>query len=981
MHYEIVVGRDEKSIEFGFAGLTGTPASSAPGLLVDHQDAKKRGHRGAGYNKGLYSKAISLIVEDTVSLWDKPSLPQLEAGDTDHPGLGEVDPKAIDPEHDPDKPLHQPSKPKAKSRKKIHLVLLTHGLHSNLGADMLYLKESIDAAAKQARMDAKLRKAKETVGKTDENRASGDPASLAGGQQDLNSDNNACNDDDEEEVIVRGFPGNAARTERGIQYLGKRLAKYVLAMTYPDQPYLPIKKSMSKTISKALTSPGSQGHERQPSHSHSTIHKEEIPTDNLAYKITSISFIGHSLGGLTQTYAIAYIHKHSPEFFEKIKPINFIALSTPFLGLSNENPLYIKFALDFGLVGRTGQDLGLTWRAPTVVRSGWEAMIAGIGTEGQRRHRQLDPGSKPLLRILPAGPAHQVLRLFRNRTVYSNVVNDGIVPLRTSCLLFLDWRGLGRVEKARRENGLVGTMAGWGWAEITGTNATEQQKWPTKNWFSNDAPSSADDSDTEGANTPTRQGHGNTVPQPNQDAAQDAESAMNQENPLPNQFLGKQPPRSQDEVKSRPNTEIDLESTSSPGSRSDTRPDSPTDRPGSPLSGFFNFFKPNSSNKTQAHDPKHSRIYKRGQTIKVAQNEGPMEGSSSAAETTERDRPGMARGDSVLTSDSLLAPPKTSVFEAAGDLLNPPIPTKDYLNNPASRPRTIFHDRVYHPSDIPPPLAKSRTGLRRRYSVDGRDGTSSRKSSMSLHSNSSAASDETNNMKVEEKIARAYHRDLSWRKVLVRLEPDAHNNIVVRRMFSNAYGWPVIKHLVDTHFSDSYTARTADQKEPNTERAKPVSEDVGEDGQEVKERPRARSFSLDENRDILGDLRESTSSANRPKIVRQDSADWDDRFFNTDEDDDDDELLSPPRSPRIQPSTKDGTSNKEIDDFLGKIPLKKGEGQHDMSSATVTTSMVSPIIAQSPSNTNSLGLQKSLEEQLKITESQKSKAQQQDTSS
>src|SRR6185436_53989 len=63
------------------------------------------------------------------------------------------------------------------------------------------------------------------------------------------------------------------------------------------------------------------------------------------------------------------------------------------------------------------------------------------------------------------------------------------------------------------------------------------------------------------------------------------------------------------------------------------------------------------------------------------------------------------------------------------------------------------------------------------------------------------------NLKVEEKIARAYHRGLSWRKVLVKLEPDAHNNMIVRRMFGNAFGWPVIKHLVDAHFSDLAAAR------------------------------------------------------------------------------------------------------------------------------------------------------------------------------
>ena len=53
---------------------------------------------------------------------------------------------------------------------------------------------------------------------------------------------------------------------------------------------------------------------------------------------------------------------------------------------------------------------------------------------------------------------------------------------------------------------------------------------------------------------------------------------------------------------------------------------------------------------------------------------------------------------------------------------------------------------------------------------------------------------------MEEKIARDWHCDMTWRKVLVTLEPDAHNNIIVRRMFPNAYGWPVVEHLVREHF-------------------------------------------------------------------------------------------------------------------------------------------------------------------------------------
>ena len=503
-------------------------------------------------------------------------------------------------------------------------------------------------------------------------------------------------------------------------------------------------------------------------------------------------------------------------------------------------------------------------------------------------------------------------------------------------------------------------MAGWGWAELTGTNATEQMKWASRNWFNTDLPLGAEESDTEGANTPTRQGHGDQVPQPSENATQEDEGAVNPESPKESQFLVGKPHKHQDEVKSRPGSRT--------GSKPGSQPESPSERPGSPLTGFFNFFKPSlaskpqSNTKVQAQDTKQSKIYKRGQTIKAA-HEVSSNNDSTTAEGSQGDRPGMARGDSALGPDSGFAPPKTSVFEAAGDLLNPPIPSKEFLTDPSSRPRTIFHDRIYHPSDIPPPPTKSRGSIRRRYSIDGRDSRSSTKSSMSIESASSTVSEDTSTMKVEEKIARAYHRDLSWRKVLVRLEPDAHNNIVVRRMFSNAYGWPVIKHLVDTHFSDSYTARTADKQEPNTERAMPMTDPVGDDGKEVKDRPKPRSSSMDEQRDTLGDLTASASS--RPRIVRHDSADWDDRFFNTDEDDSDDEVLSPPRSPRLRsparPDGSKGTSSKELDDFLGKMSKK----EDDTKAATTTNSLVLPIITQSPPRTSTLGLRTSLEELLR----------------
>ena len=977
VHFELLVGRDEKSVELGFATLTGAPQST-PGQVQDHQQGKKnRGRAGDAQPKGVYSKAIELVVDDTESLWNKPVLPQWGEELPEHnQSPNQVNMKDQEPGNISNEAETPPRRSKSRKRKRVHLVVLTHGLHSNLGSDMLYLKESIDTAARQARKSAeKSKRPKAPRGQGDQQSSvhtSIDKATSTAypsvdqegldpeGVSPLSDDS-----DDEEEVIVRGFSGNVIRTERGIQYLGKRLAKYVLSMTYPDQPFLPVKKSISKTLSRAL---GSQEHSDVPSHHHSSIRKGSSAPPDLAYEITSISFIGHSLGGLTQTYAIAYIYKHSPEFFKKIKPINFVTLATPFLGLSNENPIYVKFALDFGLVGRTGQDLGLTWRPPTVVRSGWGAIIGGIGTEGQRAHKQVDPGSKPLLRILPTGPAHHVLKMFRNRTVYSNVVNDGIVPLRTSCLLFLDWRGLGRVEKARRENGLVGTMAGWGWAELTGANSSSPRS--LRALTENGENSQNDNSGDEGSNTPTRQGEGDTVPQPTENATKHDNTNESQEDPVPKQFLT---------LNGNPFQNEDYDSQKSKES-------SPA-QPSHPLSGLFSFLRPSNAGKSHQNPPKSTKIYERSQIIKNAQDDKANQTSNIPAKPlSPNGRPLATRGDSFLEDpENSLAPPKTTFFESAGDILNPPLPTESFLIDPSKRPRTIFHDRVYHPEDIPPPPPlKRRSTLLRSLSSDGKNGPSL---SNTLY-DQPGDQIHTNGLKVEEKIARAYHRDLSWRKVLVRLEPDAHNNIVVRRMFANAYGWPVIKHLVDTHFADTYSAMTADQKESNEERAKPIGEGVGEHGEELRDNlqkkpQRSRSESREAD-DQLEELKSPTDSlassrSRRPTLYSDGSSDWDRFFEEGTEDEEDDFDLSGLRSPpqtspgdlRHDSETTRGTSEAEIADFLTMSPVKTSElsplsSPHDHSSSSKPRSPIIPRPPNSPPSKSAagLGLQKSIEEQL-----------------
>ncbi|KAI1468725.1 DUF676-domain-containing protein [Daldinia caldariorum] len=884
--YEILLARDEKSLNLGSVPVIGGQAQvPQPGKVTDFQQSvgAKDGHHPA-QPKGVFSKAITLKVEDTASLWNTPPLPGWDESEHEKHETSGVS-KAIDSVAEPAEA--ETDNIRRKPPKKIHLVVVTHGLHSNLGADMLYMKESIDAAAKQAKADARARKSREKA--------------ETGSVPDADDD-----EYDEEEVIVRGFSGNATRTERGIKFLGKRLARWVLSLTYPDQPFLPSrKKATTESLANAFKSDGgSDDASGKPAHKHSTIHKGQCHSDDRRFQFTSISFVGHSLGGLVQVYAIAYIQKHSPQFFDLIRPINFITLASPLLGLSNENPLYVKFALDFGLVGRTGQDLGLTWRAPTIARSGWGALV---GTLGESAHKRVigetQPESKPLLRILPTGPAHTALKKFRNRTVYSNVVNDGIVPLRTSCLLFLDWQGLGRVEKARREAGLVETVVGFGWAELTGANVSARRgPWsPTIE----ETPSLSQS----GVESESSQSDSHEVPQPSTNATiEDDRRSLN---------------------------------IATPHSETGTTHQNSQTNNDFPFSGFFNFFKSSESQKaatrkTPPQSPKENKIYQRSQTLKI---DGTADSASSS-----KSKVSSGHELSEDPSSDVSAPPRTTFFESAGDILNPKLPTVDYMIDPSKRPRTIFHDRVYHPSDIPPPPLKKRPtktlSFRHKSNTSGslsssKDGNgsvpspgvgvehadtelSTRDYDDPTQTDPDRGVDEvvdSSNMKVEEKIARAYHRGLSWRKVLVKLEPDAHNNIIVRRKFANAFGWPVVKHLVDAHFSDSASARTRDEAEQSGDRAKPMDQLPDETGaetytQEDAQPRKGRNGAMTHRHtvseaieavDAVPDLPSlsqerkpapysSRDSPPRPSYERVDSVSWSDREFADSGDDSEIEL-------------------------------------------------------------------------------------------
>ena len=697
--------------------------------------------------------------------------------------------------------------------KNVHLVILTHGLHSNGTADMLYLKDRIEQVA-------------------------GLTHRPDGG------------------VIVRGYSGNVCKTERGIKWLGKRLARWLL---------------------------------------HETLWLDQVgcfAPDAPPY--SRISFIGHSLGGVVQNFAIAMVElMTNGQFFRKLRPVHLITLASPWLGVSAENPAYVKLALDVGLIGRTGQDLGLMSRL------------------GQRFDNVPDKkqirDSRPILRLLalPNSPAHRVIRLFCTRTIYANVVNDGIVPLRTSAMFFLDWSSLDTVQKSVGQNGVLSgglsTLDNFfgGVERIFGPRRSEDESRESNAQTSPDQSSTDSKSQlfvsaflrrkstravptrksnkqdvldnsqgrrsrpsinrlsfdverevreamaedigerkNEGANvqvdniiaTDLKQNlgawneerggeawDGNTTTEPRTiHIATESPESMAMKHGLDDTNSSQTSSKARKDLQlPKPITEHlqvddvdptdELQKLSQQSSSDDSEPsptsnnlaqitsnqlvESPTetnkqhefqcpkapsgprsekgatgppkdeeqatgDSTGNPLFSLFQHLRPGAGKSPMQR--KFSKVYHRSQTI-----------SKTPSEPSYFDvRP---------------PPPRTTFFESFPSLINPPLPDVKFITQPSCRPKTIFHDRLYTPEDIPPVSPRERTDL-----------------------NLPSANDEQltkrEKLRLEEKIARDWHSDMTWRKVLVKLEPDAHNNIIVRRMFPNAYGWPVIEHLVQEHF-------------------------------------------------------------------------------------------------------------------------------------------------------------------------------------
>jgi hypothetical protein len=126
-------------------------------------------------------------------------------------------------------------------------------------------------------------------------------------------------------------------------------------------------------------------------------------------RVTKISIIGYSLGGLIARYCVGVLHSRG--WFDKLQPVNFTTFATPHLGVRTP------------LLGWHNHIWNVTG-ARTLSMSGRQLfMVDNFRSTG-----------RPLLSILADESSTFVsgLRLFKNRSLYANIINDRTVPFYTS---------------------------------------------------------------------------------------------------------------------------------------------------------------------------------------------------------------------------------------------------------------------------------------------------------------------------------------------------------------------------------------------------------------------------------------------------------------------------------------------------------------------------------------------------------------------
>jgi hypothetical protein len=148
------------------------------------------------------------------------------------------------------------------------------------------------------------------------------------------------------------------------------------------------------------------------------VHEVEETLESLAeqgQKITKISIVGYSLGGLLARYAIGLLYSRG--WLDKLEPMNFTTFATPHVGV--RAPLKGWKDDVFNVLG-----------ARTISQSGRQMFLIDSFRDTGR----------PLLSVLadPGSIFIKGLKKFKRKSIYANIVNDRSVLFYTSAISKVD---------------------------------------------------------------------------------------------------------------------------------------------------------------------------------------------------------------------------------------------------------------------------------------------------------------------------------------------------------------------------------------------------------------------------------------------------------------------------------------------------------------------------------------------------------------
>ena len=126
-------------------------------------------------------------------------------------------------------------------------------------------------------------------------------------------------------------------------------------------------------------------------------------------RISKISFVGYSLGGIIARYCIGLFYSRG--LFDRLRPINFTAFASPFIGVRVPNNGYHSAVYN-------------TLASQMLSASGRQLFLVDIYRDS----------GQPLLEVMtnPNSIFIAGLKRFENRALYANIVNDFIAPWFTT---------------------------------------------------------------------------------------------------------------------------------------------------------------------------------------------------------------------------------------------------------------------------------------------------------------------------------------------------------------------------------------------------------------------------------------------------------------------------------------------------------------------------------------------------------------------